>query len=195
MGNCNCCGGNINVQESIQRNLQKKLHEIPEDLNFPSEKLEKTKKSTALKIQSDIFSSKIKLSEIFKQYHNIKQINNNKNNLLTDIFYTKPLKRAEELDKLISSKKITKKTHPLIGFIFSIKDSNKLKNSSCTNGFIININKPLKKNPKTIKLLISKGALITCKGNIPQALFSPESNNHVFGKSLNPYNKNRTTGG
>ena len=183
------------IRKEVQDNLQKKLHEIPHTLVFPEEMLEITKNSNALKIQSDIFSSKIQLSEIFKHYHHLKQKNNNEHNLFTDIFYAAPLERAEELDKLIKEKKITKETHPLIGFIFSIKDSNKLKNSTCTNGFLININKPLKKNPETIKLLISKGALITCKGNVPQALFSPESNNNVFGKSLNPYNKERTTGG
>ena len=184
-----------NIQLEIQEKIKNKLHEIPEKLDFPKERLEITKNSNALQIQSQIFSKKSELSQIFKEYHNLKQENNNKQNYFTDVFYTKPLKRAKELDNLIKTNKITKKTHPLIGFIFSIKDSNKLKDSACTNGFLINLNKIQKKNPETIKLLIKKGALITCKGNIPQALFSPESNNFIFGKSLNPYDEKRTTGG
>ena len=60
---------------------------------------------------------------------------------------------------------------------------------------MININKIEKENRETIKLLIKKGALITCKGNISQWLFSYESNNNIFVKCLNPYKKNRTTGG
>ena len=49
----------------------------------------------------------------------------------------------------------------------SIKDSNKLKGTTCTNGFRINIGKIEEEQPKSIQNLIDKGAIITCKGNIP----------------------------
>ena len=49
----------------------------------------------------------------------------------------------------------------------SIKDSNRLKGTSCTNGFKINVGKIELKNPESIKDLIRNGALLTCKGNVP----------------------------
>lgn len=79
--------------------------------------------------------------------------------------------------------------------MLSIKDSNKLINTDCTNGFIINLNKPVKENPRTIELLIEKGAIITCKGSIPQALFSMESYNNIYGSVKNPYDPERISGG
>lgn len=57
--------------------------------------------------------------------------------------------------------------YPLAGFVFSIKDSNKLKDTDSTMGFKINLNKPFKENPRSIEILIEKGAMITCKGNVP----------------------------
>ena len=122
-------------------------------------------------------------------YHQIKQKNNNENNALTEVLYQKPLKRCQELQKT------DLKQYPLLGFIFSIKDSNKLKGTVCTNGFKINVGKIEEKQPNSIKHLIEKGAIITCKGNIPQALFSMESFNHVFGATKNPYDPERISGG
>lgn len=49
----------------------------------------------------------------------------------------------------------------------SIKDSNRLKGTTSTNGFKVNVGKLEIKNPESIKNLIRSGALLTCKGNVP----------------------------
>lgn len=62
---------------------------------------------------------------------------------------------------------MNKINYPLAGFVFSIKDSNQLKDTDCTMGMWINVDKPYLKNTRTMELLIEKGAIITCKGNVP----------------------------
>lgn len=87
------------------------------------------------------------------------------------------------------------KEFPLQGFFISIKESLRYKGTASTGGFYINLGNKCSKHSKTVKTLIKKGAIITCKGNVPQGLFSMESYNNVFGESKNPYDIWRTPGG
>ena len=111
------------------------------------------------------------------------------------MLWSQPLQRANELQQLIDQGKINPQDLPLLGYVMSIKDSNRLKGTASTNGFKINVGKLEQRNPESIKILIRNGALLTCKGNIPQALFSMESFNNVFGETRNPYNHERISGG
>ena len=51
------------------------------------------------------------------------------------------------------------------------------------------------KNTRLIKHIIKRGGLFVSKGNVPQALFSLESFNHVYGEARNPYDIRRVPGG
>lgn len=156
------------------------------------------KKSSAPDIQKLILDKKFTFEDIFCIYHQLKQLNNNEHNALTEVLWAHPLQRAKELD-LEFQKAVDKKAffqqYPFAGYVFSIKDSNKLKDTVCTNGFIINLGMPYTENPKSIDKLIAQGALITCKGNVPQALFAMESFNNIFGETKNPYDPSRISGG
>lgn len=62
---------------------------------------------------------------------------------MTEVLWDQPLKQAEFLDHEYSKNKNGFfDRYPFAGFVFSIKDSNKLKDTDCTNGFIVNVGVP-----------------------------------------------------
>jgi amidase len=44
-------------------------------------------------------------------------------------------------------------------------------------------------------MLLDLGAILYCKTNLPQSIMTGDSDNNVFGRTLNPRNKNLTAGG
>lgn len=142
-----------------------------------------------------ILNKKMTVKKMFNYFHHRKREEANAHFNFTKILFDKPLERSKQLDKLVSYNNIKNQDMPLLGFNISIKDTNKLKGSPSTFGFAINIDKIQPTQPETIKLLIEKGAVITCKGNVPMSAFSSECDNNIWGTGLNPYDKKRTPGG
>lgn len=82
--------------------------------------------------------------------------------------YDEPKKRCKELDMIVKEGKLTDE-YPLLGYVFSIKDSLVFKDTPSTAGFAINVNNRdfFQENPDAIKNLINKGAIFISKGNVP----------------------------
>lgn len=187
---------NVNLQDEQLKIIQDKLHKPNPNLKIDDIKLNRITRMKAIDLRNLILSqSGTTLPDAFLTFHYSKMRENNEHRVFTDVLYEKPLQRAEELQQMVRNNTANADDLPLLGFIMSIKDSNKLKGTVCTNGFVINVGLVETQQPKSIQLLIEKGAIITCKGNVPQALFSMESINNVFGYACNPYNKARGVGG
>ncbi|KAK1487209.1 amidase [Colletotrichum cuscutae] len=52
-----------------------------------------------------------------------------------------------------------------------------------------------KGNAALVKLLLDAGAVLYCKTNIPQTMMTCDSENNIFGRTLNPHNTRLTAGG
>jgi Asp-tRNA(Asn)/Glu-tRNA(Gln) amidotransferase A subunit family amidase len=76
-----------------------------------------------------------------------------------------------------------------------------VKDTFCVEGVDTSIGlsalafKPARKNADLVDLLQSLGAIIIAKTNIPQTLATLDSCNHLFGRTLNPLNRQWTAGG
>ena len=140
-------------------------------------------------------SSKYNLTNLLNHFHRLKTIEKNEHLDLVEVFYNRVADRISQLQELNSKDKLNAKSFPLLGYFLSVKDSLRMKNTQCTGGFLKNLGKLCPENGKTLKQLINDGVLITSKGNVPQAMFSYECFNHIFGEGKNPYNKGRTPGG
>ncbi|KAJ3567617.1 hypothetical protein NP233_g6250 [Leucocoprinus birnbaumii] len=114
-------------------------------------------------------------------------------NCLTEIFIERALERAAGLDEHF--KRTGQVVGPLHGLPVSIKDMLMIKGIDTTNGYIGRINQPAPKNAALVDILESLGAVPYVKTNIPQTLMWGESYNHIFGRTLNPFNRNLTAGG
>jgi amidase len=77
----------------------------------------------------------------------------------------------------------------------SLKDQFSIKGLDSTIGYISYAFKPAKANSTLTDLLLSAGAILYVKSNVPATLMMGESVNNVFGRTLNPRNRQLTTGG
>ena len=85
---------------------------------------------------------------------------------------------------------------PLSGVPFSIKDSIEVEGTVCTAGTVGYRNRPKSLRDATlVARLRAAGAVPIAKTNLPDLLFAFESDNLLFGRTNNPYDASRTSGG
>ena len=102
-----------------------------------------------------------------------------------DAFYLKNKQNQEELNKL-----------PLLGLPLSIKECIPTEKFRTTLGYAVNIQRPANQHDcYLIEVLKRKGAVPLLTTNVPQGLLAIESENLIYGKTLNPFDKDRTSGG
>ncbi|KAJ7786557.1 amidase signature domain-containing protein [Mycena metata] len=114
-------------------------------------------------------------------------------NCLTEIFVDRALARAKELDEHLA--KTGKVVGALHGLPISLKDQIGIKGIESCMGYVSWVGKVVEKNSALVDILESLGAVPFVKTNIPQTLMWPETFNHVFGRTSNPYNRSLTSGG
>ena len=149
-------------------------------------------------IQRAFTNRQVTMEELINAYHRQKQIQRNSHNSLTWSMYEEPLQRALELDRELGrfpDPASFLEEYPLAGFVISLKDSFYLRNSPSTSGMFINLDRVATRDPEMFAFLKRKGAVISCRGNIPQFLLSLEANNNLFGNTLHPSDPTRTAGG
>ncbi|KAL3435794.1 amidase signature domain-containing protein [Aspergillus tetrazonus] len=113
---------------------------------------------------------------------------------LTEHFFAQAIERARYLDEYL--KREGKVVGPLHGLPISIKDSFQVKGLHTTVGYVSFLkNGPATENSAMVDLLLDLGAVLYVKTNIPQTLMTADSENNIYGRTLNPHNTNLTAGG
>jgi fatty acid amide hydrolase len=84
---------------------------------------------------------------------------------------------------------------PLYGVPISVKECLAMKGSYSTGGMACRLKSKDDKDSLIVQVLRSAGALPLCSGNVTQVMFLPESVNNIWGRSLNPWDLERTPGG
>ncbi|KAH8738373.1 amidase signature domain-containing protein [Ilyonectria robusta] len=113
-------------------------------------------------------------------------------NCLTETFFDQAMARAQELDSLMESGKLA---GPLHGLPISLKDCFHVTGTQATLGLIAYLDKYSDTNACLVDMLLSLGAVIYVKTNIPQTMMTADSDNNVFGRVLNPWNTMLGAGG
>ncbi|KAH8776263.1 general amidase GmdB [Diaporthe sp. PMI_573] len=113
---------------------------------------------------------------------------------LTETFFDQALERARFLDDYLKREK--KPIGPFHGLPISLKDSFCVKGSDSTIGFVSFLDRPpVTKNSTLVDLLLDLGAVLYCKTNVPQTMMVGDSENNIFGRTLNPHNTSFAAGG
>ncbi|EKJ74135.1 hypothetical protein FPSE_05720 [Fusarium pseudograminearum CS3096] len=113
---------------------------------------------------------------------------------LTEIYFEEAMQRARFLDQYVADNGHT--LGPLHGLPISLKDSFQLKGGKATLGFITNLTMPAAENNSAlVDLLLDAGCVVYCKTNIPQTMMTADSENNIFGRTLNPHKTALTAGG
>lgn len=115
--------------------------------------------------------------------------------IIADVDLDRSLSEAEKADEIIRKTKDSNDLPLLIGLPICIKDYIKVKDLLGTVGMLVHAFKKDDENAYVVDLLISKGAIVICKGNVPQGLMALESSNRVYGTAENPWDRKRTPGG
>ncbi|KAJ7134760.1 general amidase [Mycena epipterygia] len=114
-------------------------------------------------------------------------------NCLTEIFVERALARAKELDEHLSRTGTV--VGPLHGLPISLKDQFTMKGLETIMGYVKWIGRYAESDCVLVEILYECGAVPFVRTNVPQTLMWGETMNHVFGRTLNPYNLAFTPGG
>ncbi|KAF2758699.1 amidase, partial [Pseudovirgaria hyperparasitica] len=114
-------------------------------------------------------------------------------NCLSEVFFEEAIARAKSLDETF--RETGKPIGPLHGLPISLKDNFNLVGKDSTVGFATFANDPATYDSVLVELLRDAGAVFYVKTNVPTAMMIAESVNNVFGRTVNPLNRNCTSGG
>ncbi len=84
---------------------------------------------------------------------------------------------------------------PLHGLPMTVKDNIDLVGTDATLGMVSRQNQPSLTDAPVVHLLKEAGALILGKTNIPQLLLAQETENAIWGTTVNPWNRAKVPGG
>ncbi|KAJ6559048.1 general amidase [Mycena vulgaris] len=114
-------------------------------------------------------------------------------NCLTEIFVERALERARKLDDHLARTGTV--VGPLHGLPISLKDQFSMKGLETIMGYAKWIGRYAESDCVLVEILYECGAVPFVRTNVPQTLMWGETMNHVFGRTLNPYNLAFTPGG
>ncbi|KAF8591875.1 general amidase [Ramaria rubella] len=114
-------------------------------------------------------------------------------NCLTEIFVEQALNRAAMLDAHLKS--TGQVIGPLHGLPISLKDQLAIKGLENIVGYVSWVGKYAERDATLVEILYEQGAVPFVRTNVPQTLMWAETFNHVFGRTLNPYNRSLSCGG
>ncbi len=113
-------------------------------------------------------------------------------NAAIDILTESALAAAEESDHRIARGE----ARPFEGVPLSIKDSIEVRGTICTAGTLgYRNNPPSPRDATLVARLRAAGAIPIARTNLPDLLFAFESDNLIYGRTNNPYDLTRTSGG
>lgn len=168
---------------------------IPRSSGILTEKeLELTENYDATALVELMVSGKVKSVEVTTAFCKRAAIAQQCVNCLTETMFDDALVRAKECDDYLE--KEGKPLGPFHGLPISVKDSFNVKGSHSTIGYIAYLsNPPAASNSTLISILFQAGAVFYCKTNLPQTMMTADSDNNIFGRTLNPHNLSLTAGG
>lgn len=114
---------------------------------------------------------------------------------MTEIFFDEAIERARQLDQERKANPNGKALRPLHGLPISLKDSFQVIGHDTSTGLACFVNEPAEENSAVAAMLLDLGAVLYCKTNLPQSIMTGDSDNNVFGRTLNPHNTSLTAGG
>ncbi|EFW18828.1 hypothetical protein D8B26_005627 [Coccidioides posadasii str. Silveira] len=168
--------------------------DIPRQCGLLSTKqLEITEKWDVKGLLGEMASGRLTVTEVCEAFCKRAAIAHQLTRCLTEPLFDSALKRASFLDAHL--KRTGKPYGPLHGLVVSVKDTFDVEGVDSTTGLASLAFKPAKKNAPLVDLLYSLGAVIITKTNIPQTLAALDSVNNLFGRTLNPLNRQLTAGG
>ncbi|EUC29879.1 hypothetical protein COCCADRAFT_39810 [Bipolaris zeicola 26-R-13] len=168
--------------------------DIPRKSGILTEKeLDITEKYTVTQLLSKLKSGELSALDVTLAFSKRAAIAQQLLSCLTETYFPEAQARAKFLDDERAQGRIV---GPLHGLPISVKDGFQVAGSDASIGFVSFLSHPpSEKNSPLVDILLELGAVIYVKTNIPQTLMTGDSQNNIFGRTLNPVNTFVTAGG
>ncbi|KAH8120024.1 amidase [Phellopilus nigrolimitatus] len=151
-------------------------------------------RSDATSLLDSIRDRRYNCAQVIRAYCHAATLAQDLTNCLSEIFFDEALRRAEELD--IYMEQTGKPYGPLHGLPVSVKDHIMIKGKDTSTGYIAWCYKTVADNDAVaVDILRKAGAILFVKTNNPQTLLSLETDNNIFERTTNPFNRELTPGG
>ena len=148
---------------------------------------------SAVWIAREIKSRRISAVDVMQAHLQRIQETQSQINAAVHVFADEALAAAETADAQLAA---GHQGCPLLGVPFSIKDSIDVSGTRTTAGTLGRRNAaPAEQDATLVRRLRKAGAIPVAKTNLPDLLFSYETDNYIFGRTNNPYDVTRTPGG
>ncbi|KAL1969215.1 hypothetical protein VTN77DRAFT_469 [Rasamsonia byssochlamydoides] len=176
------------------RNDKVDLMEIPPQCGLLTPKeVEITEKWDVRGLLGEIASRRLSAEEVVRAFCKRAAIAHQLTRCLTEPLFASALERARQLDEHLQ--RTGKPVGPLHGLPVTVKDCFFVKGVDSSIGIAALAFKPATQNAPLVELLLSLGAVLIAKTNVPQTMGFLDSCNHLFGRTLNPRNRQLTAGG
>ncbi|ODO01726.1 hypothetical protein I350_06553 [Cryptococcus amylolentus CBS 6273] len=114
-------------------------------------------------------------------------------NCLNEVFFESALARADELDNILATTGRT--VGPLHGLPISMKDQFCLKGHETACGYVHWLDQRNEEDSVLVQILYQQGAIPFVSTNLPQSMHRVETENNIYGRTDNPFNRALTCGG
>jgi len=147
----------------------------------------------AVGLARDILDRKVSATEVMQAHLNRVDGAHSRINAAIHVFRERALNEAVALDKRLAA---GEEVGPLAGVPLSIKDSIDVAGIRTTSGTLgLQHASPAVSDATLVHRLRQAGAIPIAKTNLPDLLFSFETDNLIFGRTSNPYDLTRSPGG
>ncbi|CAD8189600.1 unnamed protein product [Paramecium octaurelia] len=187
--------------ERKRNELKRSIQEFRESQNLStgltSELEKQILNSTIADIKKILFEKKATVKQVLLVFINrtLSVATSDNLNLITDINFAEALLEAEKQDQEISQDPQIIYKYDLFGIPVSVKDTYIHKGFDNTYGLASRLFKPASYDGIQVSLIKKARGIIFVRSNLPQLAMTFESINRIFGRSLNPWNKDRAVGG
>ncbi|KAL4926506.1 amidase signature domain-containing protein [Aspergillus undulatus] len=114
-------------------------------------------------------------------------------NCITEVIFHDALIQTQELDK--GFRETGQLKGPLHGVPITVKDQFNVKGYDSTIGYVGRSFSPATEDAVLVQMLKNMGAVIIAKSNLPQSIMWAETENPLWGLTVNPRNPSLTPGG
>ncbi|KAJ5385542.1 Amidase [Penicillium concentricum] len=190
--------GMLSISESITvgpKSYQRVgVMDIPRTCGIITPKeLEITEKYDVRGLVAEMAEGRLKAEDVVRGFCKRAAVAHQLTRCLTEPLFDRALQRARELDDHFQ--RTGAPIGPLHGLPVTVKDTFNIQGVDSSIGLSALAFKPAKATAPLVELLQSLGAVVIAKTNVPQTLGTLDSCNHLFGRTLNPLNRQWTAGG
>lgn len=144
-------------------------------------------KHDATSLLHELATSQVSSTQLVTAFCKRAAIAHQLTNCLTEILFEEAIARAKALDEHLQCTK--KVIGPLHGIPITFKDSFNIKGHDASIGITALCFSPSLQSSQLYDILTGYGAVVIAKTTVPQTMLNADTDSIVFGRTLNPYNR------